>query len=92
MTLKIFGGRDDANGKVDDAANKGGEAGDGGDEGAKVSPLCVSCGAQVGEAKFCPECRTPVERACADCASCGHHIEGSPKFCPECGAELQPAL
>lgn len=50
--------------------------------------LCGACGAEVGAAKFCPECATPVEPPAPKCAACGHRLEDTPKFCPECGAEL----
>lgn len=49
---------------------------------------CVSCGAEVGKAKFCPECGTPTKPPRSTCAGCGHQPEGSPKFCPECGAKM----
>ena len=49
---------------------------------------CISCGAEVGKAKFCPECGTPTAPARATCAGCGHQPEGAPKFCPECGAKM----
>lgn len=49
---------------------------------------CVSCGAKVGNARFCPECGTPTGPAKRRCMDCGHEVEGSPKFCPECGGKL----
>ena len=52
-----------------------------------VAP-CVSCGHEVGKAKFCPECGTPAKPARPTCSSCGHQPEGSPKFCPECGTMI----
>jgi hypothetical protein len=48
---------------------------------------CTSCGAKVGNAKFCPECGTPTS-AKRRCGDCGHEVEGSPKFCPECGGKF----
>ena len=48
---------------------------------------CTSCGAKVGNAKFCPECGTPTS-AKRRCGDCGHEVEGSPKFCPECGSKF----
>jgi len=45
---------------------------------------CASCGANVGSAKFCPECGKPVKTKLT-CRACGAAPEGSPKFCPECG-------
>ncbi|HEX8070279.1 MAG TPA: hypothetical protein VF546_10035 [Pyrinomonadaceae bacterium] len=56
--------------------------------GAADGPLCLSCGAGVGRAKFCPECGTPTQRPKPTCAECGHQPEGTPKFCPECGAKF----
>jgi membrane protease subunit (stomatin/prohibitin family) len=41
----------------------------------EAKTLCGGCGADVGTAKFCPECGKSVERT----------VE--PKFCPECGAK-----
>lgn len=49
---------------------------------------CASCGAAVGNAKFCPDCGTPVKRPAKACGNCGHRPEGTPKFCPECGGKL----
>ena len=51
-------------------------------------PLCVSCGAGVGKAKFCPECGTPTVKPKPTCTACGHQPEGTPKFCPECGQKM----
>jgi hypothetical protein len=45
---------------------------------------CAACGANVGSAKFCPECGKPVKTKLT-CRACGASPEGSPKFCPECG-------
>lgn len=50
--------------------------------------VCAACHAQVGKAKFCPECGTPVPPPRAACGGCGHQPEGTPKFCPECGVEM----
>jgi len=57
------------------------------DLGEVKGVACTSCGAKVGNAKFCPECGTPTstKRRCGDC---GHEVEGSPKFCPECGGKF----
>ena len=49
---------------------------------------CAACDAEVGQAKFCPECGTPAAPPKPSCAACGHEPEGSPKFCPECGAKM----
>ena len=49
---------------------------------------CSSCGAEVGKAKFCPECGTPTKPARPTCAGCGHQPESPTKFCPECGAKM----
>jgi hypothetical protein len=55
---------------------------------AAAASRCTSCGSEVGHAKFCPECGTPVKPARPCCSSCGHEPEGSPKFCPECGTKM----
>jgi membrane protease subunit (stomatin/prohibitin family) len=49
---------------------------------------CVSCGVNVGKAKFCPECGTPATRPRPTCQGCGHQPEAATKFCPECGAKM----
>jgi hypothetical protein len=57
--------------------------------GAMVQPSvakCGKCGADVGTAKFCPECGAKVEAAPAKCKSCGAELKGA-KFCPECGTK-----
>ena len=56
-------------------------------KGAGARP-CAACGAEVGEAKFCPECGEAVAPPRAACAACGHEPEAATKFCPECGVEL----
>ncbi len=53
-----------------------------------AAPKCSSCHADVGKAKFCPECGTPTTPPKATCSGCGHQPEGTPKFCPECGAKM----
>jgi hypothetical protein len=53
-----------------------------------ASRKCAACEAEVGQAKFCPECGTPAAPPRPTCADCGHQPEGSPKFCPECGAKM----
>ncbi len=55
---------------------------------AATAANCSSCGAEVGKAKFCPECGTPTRPQKLTCPGCGHQPEGSPKFCPECGMKL----
>ena len=53
-----------------------------------ASANCSSCGADVGKAKFCPECGTPTKPAPLTCAGCGHQPENPTRFCPECGAKM----
>ncbi len=48
---------------------------------------CGSCGAEVGDAKFCPECGQPQNRKKA-CSSCSAEVAANAKFCPECGERL----
>lgn len=57
-----------------------------GQSGAIVA--CVSCGSDTGNAKFCPNCGTPVA-AKATCGNCGAQTKGA-KFCPECGTKQGP--
>ena len=57
------------------------------DLGRVTGVACDSCGAKVGNAKFCPECGTPTVQK-KSCGSCGHEVEGSPRFCPECGQKF----
>ena len=52
------------------------------------SERCPACDAEVGQAKFCPECGTSLAKPCPACPSCGHRPEGTPKFCPECGTQM----
>jgi membrane protease subunit (stomatin/prohibitin family) len=50
--------------------------------------LCGSCGAEIGNAKFCPECGKPaVAAAPTHCPQCGAETKGA-KFCRECGTKL----
>jgi membrane protease subunit (stomatin/prohibitin family) len=50
--------------------------------------LCGSCGADVGQAKFCPECGKPAAKAGpAFCPECGAKATGS-KFCGNCGGKM----
>jgi hypothetical protein len=50
--------------------------------------LCGQCGAEVGSAKFCPECGKPVAQAApANCPKCGEPAHGG-KFCGSCGTKL----
>jgi membrane protease subunit (stomatin/prohibitin family) len=54
----------------------------------RATRKCVACDAEVGQAKFCPECGTPTAPPRPSCTACGHEPEGSPKFCPECGGKM----
>jgi hypothetical protein len=50
--------------------------------------LCGPCGAEIGNAKFCPECGKPaVAAAPTHCPQCGAETKGA-KFCRECGTKL----
>jgi membrane protease subunit (stomatin/prohibitin family) len=57
-------------------------------DSAAQALACVSCGADVGKAKFCPECGTPTARPRPSCQGCGHQPEAVTKFCPECGEKM----
>jgi uncharacterized OB-fold protein len=57
-------------------------------QAAVSAAICSSCGAEVGKAKFCPECGTPTKPARPTCIGCGHQPEAPTKFCPECGAKM----
>jgi membrane protease subunit (stomatin/prohibitin family) len=52
--------------------------------------LCGQCGADVGAAKFCPECGKPVVRVANQfCPQCGAESQNG-KFCRNCGTKLTP--
>ena len=55
----------------------------------EAKALCGGCGADVGTAKFCPECGKSVERTVAPkfCPECGAK-SGASKFCAQCGHKL----
>jgi len=56
-----------------------------------ASANCGKCGAQMGGAKFCPECGTPAPKPAATpkfCPQCGHQPAPGVKFCPECGVKF----
>ena len=55
---------------------------------SQANAKCSSCGADVGKAKFCPECGKPTKPEPLTCAGCGHQPENPTKFCPECGAKM----
>lgn len=57
-------------------------------QATSATPKCGGCSAEVGKAKFCPECGTPTAPPRPTCTGCGHQPEGSPKFCPECGSKM----
>jgi len=56
--------------------------------GVRDALACVSCGVDVGTAKFCPECGTPTKPPRPTCQGCGHQPEALTKFCPECGGKM----
>jgi membrane protease subunit (stomatin/prohibitin family) len=49
---------------------------------------CLKCGANLpADAKFCPECGTPLVKKCPNC---GAEVQGGKgKFCPECGHKIE---
>lgn len=56
---------------------------------AMQAHACANCGADVGSAKFCPECGTPAPVAgSASCGRCGFKPTSPTKFCPECGNHM----
>jgi hypothetical protein len=55
---------------------------------APSTPTCRDCGADVGTAKFCPECGKPTAPAKPHCPSCNLQLEKPAKFCPECGTKV----
>ncbi|HLJ50903.1 MAG TPA: zinc-ribbon domain-containing protein [Bryobacteraceae bacterium] len=50
----------------------------------EAKTLCKDCGANVGSAKFCPECGKPVQKGPTFCPQCGAKSTGA-KFCGDCG-------
>jgi len=54
-----------------------------------AGPVCGNCGADMGSAKFCPECGSAARAAAKpSCTRCGTVINSPTKFCPECGNRL----
>jgi len=53
---------------------------------------CGACGADLGGAKFCPECGQAAAPAKVKCGPCGAEMSSSVKFCPECGAKRAAAV
>ncbi len=53
-----------------------------------VGKPCSNCGADVGSAKFCPECGSPAKVEHAACSRCGCQPATAVKFCPECGSHM----
>jgi predicted RNA-binding Zn-ribbon protein involved in translation (DUF1610 family) len=48
---------------------------------------CGQCGAALAaNAKFCPECGTPIARE-KRCSSCNAKLDPGAKFCPDCGTK-----
>jgi RING finger family protein len=75
-------------GGVDMSANAYVAAPTAGTNTQAAKTLCGSCGAEVGSAKFCPECGKPAAKAApANCPSCGQKTTGG-KFCGNCGTKL----
>ncbi|MBC7930192.1 MAG: zinc ribbon domain-containing protein [Rubrivivax sp.] len=60
-------------------------------QATSATPKCSGCGAEVGKAKFCPECGVPTAPPRPTCTECGHRPEAAPKFCPECGSKMSVA-
>ena len=54
---------------------------------------CPACGADAGDAKFCPECGTNLKNLAGPpvCRACGAEIPEGAKFCPECGEPARGA-
>lgn len=54
---------------------------------AAAAVKCAQCGTELKpNAKFCPECGTPVPRE-RHCTNCGAKVAPGVKFCPECGTK-----
>lgn len=72
----------------------GGEYAAGGvDERPGSTPVCSKCSADLGNARFCPQCGTPAAAAQAKqfCPQCGAAAARTAKFCPDCGGKLAGA-
>jgi hypothetical protein len=54
---------------------------------------CPACGADAGNAKFCPECGTSLKDLAGPpvCSACGAEVPDGAKFCPECGEPVRAA-
>jgi hypothetical protein len=62
------------------------------DVSKNVMAGCGQCGADVGGAKFCPECGAATVAAKVACGKCNAEMKASAKFCPECGAPRAGAV
>ena len=61
----------------------------GADERPGSTPVCSKCSADLGSAKFCPQCGTPASASTKQfCPQCGAGAERGARFCPECGGKL----
>ena len=58
-------------------------------ESSPSTPACQHCGADIGTAKFCPECGKPTAVVKPRCPSCNLQLDKPAKFCPECGAKMR---
>ena len=63
--------------------------------GVGGGPACSKCQADMGGAKFCPQCGTAAAVAQASsvslpkfCPECGCQLGSGTKFCPECGKKF----
>jgi len=51
--------------------------------------VCGKCSADLGSAKFCPQCGTPAGAAAKQfCPQCGTQADKNTKFCRECGTKF----
>lgn len=53
------------------------------------TPVCGKCKADLGNARFCPQCGTPAAAAAPKfCPQCGQQAAPGAKFCGGCGGKL----
>lgn len=56
---------------------------------APSTPVCRHCGADLGSAKFCPECGKPTAVQKRFCPQCGEQVAPNAKFCGGCGTPMK---